>query len=58
MIARAALVLKDTIASRFASIQAILGSVKFLENDGAILAKCSSRFYCVHVLYYGTDSLM
>ena len=44
MIAHAALVLKDIFAKRFASIQAILVSVEFLENYEAILAKFSSCY--------------
>ena len=39
MIAHAALVLKDTFAPRFASIQVIQDSVEFLENYEVILAK-------------------
>ena len=48
MIAHAALVMKDTFAPRFASIQVILDSVEFLENSEVILAKFSS--YCVYML--------
>ena len=70
MIAHAALVLKDTFASRFASIQSILDSVDFLENYiyKVILAKFFKILYlyvifvlilcCVHILESGTDSLM
>ena len=36
----------DPFAQRFASIQAILDSVEFLENYEVILAKYSSSCYC------------
>ena len=49
MIAHAALVLKDTFAPRFASIEAILDFVEFLENYEVILAKCSSS--CCYMLF-------
>ena len=48
MIARAALIMKDTFAPRFASIQWILDSVEFLEYSEVILAKFSSS--CVYML--------
>ena len=50
MIAHAALVLKDTFAPRFASIQAILDPVEFLENYEVILAKFSSS--CCYMLSF------
>ena len=48
MIAHSALVMKDTFAQRFASIQGILDSVEFLKNSEVILAKFSSS--CVYML--------
>ena len=48
MIAHAALVIKDTFAQRFASIQWILDSVEFLENSEVILARYSRS--CVFML--------
>ena len=48
MIAHAALVMKDTFAPRFASIQSVLDCVEFLENDEVILAKFSSS--CIYML--------
>ena len=48
MIAHAALKLKDTFASRFASIQSVLDSFDFLENYEVILAKFSSS--CIYML--------
>ena len=48
MIAHPALVMKDTFAPRFASIQSVLDSVEFLENNEVILAKFSSS--CFHML--------
>ena len=50
MIADAALVLKDTFAPRFASIQAILDTVEFLENYEVILAEFSSS--CCYMLSF------
>ena len=44
MIAHSALVMKDTFAPRFASIQWILDSVEFLEISEVILAKFSSTY--------------
>ena len=44
----AALKLKDTFASRFASIHSVLDSVEFLEYSEVILAKFSS--FCVYML--------
>ena len=63
MIAYAELVLKDTFAPRFPSIQAILDSVEFLENYEMILAKFSSMlsfsfFFVVFTFCKVTDSLM
>ena len=48
--ALAALVLKDTLAPRFASMQSILDSVEFLENYEVILAKFSSS--CCYALFF------
>ena len=48
MIAHAALILTDTFAPVFASIERILDSVEFLENSEVILAKFSSS--CVYML--------
>ena len=48
MIAHAALVMKDTFAQRFASLQSVLDSVEFLENNEVILAKFSSS--CIFML--------
>ena len=48
MIAHAALVMKDTFAPRFASMQWIMDSVEFFENSELILAKFSSA--CVYML--------
>ena len=45
LIAHAVLVLKDTFAPRFATIQAILDSVEFLEKYEVILAKFRSSCY-------------
>ena len=50
MIAHSALVMKDTFAPRFASIQWILDSVEFLKNSEIILAKFSSS--CVYMLSF------
>ena len=51
MIAHSALVMKDTFAPRFASIQSILDSVEFLEKSKVILAKfSSSSTSCVYML--------
>ena len=50
MIGHSALVIKDTIAPRFASIQCILDSVEFFENTEVILAKFSSS--CVYMLSF------
>ena len=47
MIARAALKLKDTFATRFASIQSVLDSVEFLKNYEVILAKLLSS--CIYM---------
>ena len=47
MIAHSALVMKDSFAPRFASIQWILDSVEFLENSEVILAKFSSPCVCM-----------
>ena len=51
MIAYAPLVLKDTFAPRFASIQVILDPVEVLENYEVILAKFSSS--CCYMLSLG-----
>ena len=48
MIAHTALVVKDTFAQRFASMQSILDSAEFLENYEVIFAKFSSS--CVYIL--------
>ena len=48
MTAHAALVLKETFAPRFASVQAMLDPVEFLENYEVILAKFSSS--CCYML--------
>ena len=48
MIAHAALVMKDTFATRFASIQSVLYSIELLENSEVILANFSSS--CVYML--------
>ena len=50
MIAHAPLVLKDTFAPRFASIQVILDPVEFLENNEVILANFSSP--CCYMLSF------
>ena len=50
MIAHSALVMKDTFAPRFASIQWILDSVEFLKNSEVILAKFASS--CVYMLSF------
>ena len=50
MIAHSALVMKDTFAPRFASMQLILDSVEFLKNSEVILAKFSSS--CVYMLSF------
>ena len=50
MIAHSSLVMKDTFAPRFASIQLILDSVEFLENSEVILAKISSS--CIYMLSF------
>ena len=50
MITHDALVLKDTFAPRFGSIQAILDSVKHLDNYEVILAKFSNS--CCYILSF------
>ena len=50
MIAHSALVMKDTFAPRFASIQWTLDSVEFLKNSEVILAKFARP--CVYMLSF------
>ena len=56
MIAHAALELKDTFATRLASIKSVLDSVEILENYEVILAKFSSS--CIYMLFFGSFFVM
>ena len=65
MMTHAALVLNDTFAPRFASIQSILDSLEFLENYEIILAKVSisvkefrREYICIQIRFISSLKLI